>query len=193
MVTRSADRMKSTPAGSPLAVSADTRRIEAEVEAARLPSPRRPGAIGPARSGVALIAVTAVMVMIGIYASAIIAFHLATRRTLDQSQRRRQAEYLARAGIEFAMGELLAGRNEETSATYQPLENGEVRTSIAFVDGQPDVVRISSRATLERENRQSVVREITRRYRVVRDAAGKALRCEFLAFEFETAEGPAGE
>jgi hypothetical protein len=91
------------------------------------------------------------------------------------------------------MGELLAGRNEETSATYQPLENGEVRTSIAFVDGQPDVVRISSRATLERENRQSVVREITRRYRVVRDAAGKALRCEFLAFEFETAEGPAGE
>ena len=151
----------------------------------RVRLPCHPRLLGPERSGVALIAAIAVVVMVGIFATTIFAFHLATGRRIDQSHRRRQVEHLARAGIEFAIGELLAGREGEIRETYQPMENCEVKFHVVPDEEQPDVVRISSQATLERENREPIVVEITRLYRLIRSDGGTLERCEFVSSEFK--------
>lgn len=155
---------------------------------------------GSERQGVALVGAIAVVVMVGVFAAAILAFHLAARRTLDQTQRRRQVEYLARAGIELAVAELLAGAEVNLDKSYHLLKNGEqnsesdeVVVRVVADEQEPDVVRISSEATLRRENRPPFVREAHRRYRLVRDESGKIARCEFVAFEFPAASEPADE
>ena len=149
----------------------------------RLPYP--PRSLGPERSGIALIGAIGVVVMVGVFATTIIAFHLATGRKIDQSHRRRQVEHLARAGIEFALGALLAGREGEIRETYQPMENCEVISHVVPDEEQPDIVRISIQATLERENRKPIVVEITRLYRLIRNDGGTLERCEFVSSEFK--------
>jgi hypothetical protein len=142
---------------------------------------------------VALVGAIAVVVIVGVFAAAIVAFHLAARRTIDQSQRRRQVEYLAGAGIEFALAELLAGAAADFQRTYEPLENAEVRVELVRDEQEPENVRIVSEATLTRENRPALVRQIARRYRLVRGDDGKVASCEFVAFERIEAASPEGE
>jgi len=165
---------------------------------------------------------------------------LATGRRIDQSLRRRQVEHLARAGIEFAIAELLTGREGEIHETYEPIVNAdeihqqideklasedlapadrsrlqrlleldlatqdgdrayrdaikdgllpkskyEVKSDVVPDEEQPDVVRISSQATLERENREPVVVQITRLYRLIHNEGGTLERCEFVSSEYE--------
>lgn len=165
-----------------------------------IPSPEKPARGKVERSGVALMGAIAAIVMVGVFAAAIISFHMATRRTIDQAQRTRQVEYLARSGIEFAISELLKGRDEEFRETYQPLENSQVRIRVVPDADEPGLVQISSQAEMTRhvqndqaenkskdeKDKNTIVREITRRYRLIHTDADGIGRYEFVSFvDFE--------
>jgi hypothetical protein len=109
---------------------------------------------------------------------------LETRRTLQQRHRGRQAEYLAQSGVEFALAEVLNGRGGEFERTYQPLDDAEVRIRVSPDAQQADVLRVRSSAVTAMSSRFHTAREVVRKYRVVRDADGKATSCVFVGAEF---------
>ena len=68
------------------------------------------------------------------------------------------------------------------------MENCEVKSHVVPDEQLPDVVRISIQATQERENREPIVLQITRLYRLIRSDEGTLERCEFVSSEFEPSE-----
>lgn len=82
----------------------------------------RPGSKGDRRSnrpGYTMIAAMAALFIMGLMAMSVVQFYQQSRRTLEQRHRGRQADYLARSGIEFAVSEILGGRDGPFNVRYR--------------------------------------------------------------------------
>ena len=135
------------------------------------------------RRGVFLIVALVLLAILGILMVAAPSLHLTTRKMLKRRHHIRQTELLARGGVEFALAELLRGRTEGFRDTFTPISGGQVVVRVVPDAEKPNEFHIQSEATympVQVKNaggfqviRHRVVREITRRYRVVRDEDGR--------------------
>jgi type II secretory pathway component PulK len=116
---------------------------------------------------VALLEAIIVLVAIALLTGVIAGQVLANRRALDRRQYQQQSLWLARGGIELAVGRLLADPAGYTGETVQPLPRAQVKITVAR---QQDHFRIISTARYPDEGREAAARSLTRTFRRVMDS-----------------------
>lgn len=133
------------------------------------------------RRGVSLVIALVMLAMLAILAVTVTSAHVATRRLLLRRHHGRQADYLARAGVEFAVAELLAGRGDAFRETFRPTDAGWVEVAVRADAERSGDVEIHSAAVYPDEGIHRVGREVRRVYRVVRDEQGTPRECVFVS------------
>lgn len=106
------------------------------------------------RRGAALLVALTLLTVIGVIMASITWQSLAQRRFLEQRERRLQAEWLARGGVQHARAEVAAGK-EPTSETWRPIDGAEVKIDVVIKDG---AYQVRSDATFRADEPHPVVR-----------------------------------
>lgn len=133
------------------------------------------------RRGVSLAVALVLLALISLLAFAVVSAHTETRRLLLRRWHGRQADYLAQAGVELALAELLAGRAVEFRETYEPIDGATVVVAVTADAERPDQVQIHSAAVYPGAGAHRAGRDVRRIYRMVRDDEGGLLECVFVA------------
>ncbi len=129
----------------------------------RLPHARRPG--------FGLMALLIALGIVTILLGSITLQVLINRKTLARHERRLQALWLARAGLEVAAAKVLDGADDYTGETVTLMPAGTVRIQ---VQREKQIFRVTSEATYAINENMPIVREVSRSYRLVGE--GKQLR-----------------
>jgi hypothetical protein len=95
------------------------------------------------RRGAALVWALAILAVLGVTSGVAVREFSAARRTLSMRENRIQAEWLARGGVELAVGRLLANP-DYTGEAAEPLKNAAVQIGVTK-DGDSFVIRSVAR------------------------------------------------
>lgn len=120
-----------------------------------------PGKGSGVRRGAAMIGMIVVLAVLTLFISLITFQIVAHRRYLQHRQYQAQAQWLARAGVEYAAAQLLASAKLE-SQTIDLIPLGSVRIDF---QREKDIVRITSEAKYPSDLLDGVIREVTRSFR----------------------------
>jgi hypothetical protein len=132
---------------------------------------------GSGRAGVALIGTLAVLAVVSVLLMTIGAQMLSNRRLAERRAEQLQADWLARAGVELAIGRLLAAEGY-TGETTELIPRSEVRVTVGRDEKSPGTFRVVSEARFPTDTREVVMRSVTRLVRRVKD--GDRIRIEAL-------------
>ena len=94
------------------------------------PVARRSSWQGPSRSGAAAIWAIVILFVLSVVLSMIVPQFMVNRRSVDHRHQQLQSLWLARAGIELAVGRLLTSRDARQNETVEVLPGGKVHITI---------------------------------------------------------------
>ena len=134
--------------------------------------------LGSNRRGLALMGTLVTLAIISLMMTAIVWQILATRRTLEHREYELQAAWLARAGAELAVADLLAKPSGHSGEVVELIPRSRVTVEVKSEDGSPDTFLITSEARYPSDTDDGVVRSVTRRYR--RQMDGEKARLQVL-------------
>ena len=160
------------------------RRLECSIGPSKMQAahPARP----PGRSGLALVAALITLVILALLMSAVAWQILAGRRVLKHRAYELQAEWLARAGAEYAAALLLTSPKSYAQQAIQLIDQSSVVIQVEAAPESPDVFLVASRAIYPLDVRAPVTRSILWKVRLVMD--GGLLRLEGIQGEPESLE-----
>jgi hypothetical protein len=121
------------------------------------------------RQGVAVLWVLFVLTMISAVMGLTLKDFYANRSFLDQRQKRLQADWLARAGIELATARLLKSDKPFKADVNDLVANSSVRVEVTASPGSKDTFVLTSDARFPTNDAHPVIRTQTRRIRRVAD------------------------
>jgi type II secretory pathway component PulK len=126
------------------------------------------------RRGAVLITAVMVMAVVSVVLALVTAQVIAQRNTLRMRERRLQAEWLARAGIELGAARLLEGPKEFSEENREIVPDGTVKIEVK--KAADDIFDVSARAEVALPDETPVVRTCTAQFRRAGD--GKLVRVE---------------
>jgi predicted DNA-binding protein (UPF0278 family) len=121
------------------------------------------------RRGLAILWVMIVLVLVSAVIGLITSQHLAGRNMLEQRQKRMQADWLARAGIEVGLSRLLDKPQAFSGDITDLLANSKVHIDIQVDSGSTTTFTIMSEAHYSTNIPHQVLRSMTRHVRRVVD------------------------
>ena len=128
---------------------------------------RSPAWACQSRRGVATLWVLIIMLSVSALLAVIAWQSLAGRRWLDQRQKRIQADWLARAGIELASARLLENSADYKGELIEPMPGAKILIEIKSAPGPAKILTVTSEARFPTDDQQPVMRTLTRRFRRV--------------------------
>lgn len=126
--------------------------------------------IDPPRKGMALLAAVAAMAVVSALLVSVAWHFVANRRLAERRQEQLQVGWLARAGVELAIGRLLSEPKEYTGEKALLLPDSLVRVTVKPIAGSKDRFEVVSEARIPIEGRRGITRTETRRVRRVSEA-----------------------
>jgi hypothetical protein len=120
-----------------------------------------------ARRGLALVWAIGVLALLTLLMGAVLGQINASRRHLGRREHQLQAQWLARSGIELAVGRLLAQPEGYAGETAELITGAPVRIEVRRDPKTPDVYVVRSAVRLPGDSPESASSSLERRFRRV--------------------------
>jgi type II secretory pathway component PulK len=105
-----------------------------------------------------------ILFVLSVVLSMIVPQFMVNRRSVDHRHQQLQSLWLARAGIELAVGRLLTSRDARQNETVEVLPGGKVHITIQAEPNRTNTFLVTSEAHYARDD-SKVVRSLTQRFR----------------------------